>query len=77
MIARTDLLAGPAARAPFGAGYRAASNRPQDDVSANGQQSLMIRETSSTSAEYVEKWHAELLARSRQSSYSPAPYARM
>jgi len=46
-------------------------------MTANGQRFLMIRETSSTSLVYVENSHAELLAKSRQQSYSPAPYARM
>ena len=48
------------------AGYRAARNRPQYDVSPDGQRFLMIRENSASQVVYVENWFAELLAKARQ-----------
>ncbi len=57
---------GPA-RALFSVvGYRAARNRPQYDVTPDGQRFLMIRENAATQVVYVENWFAELLAKSRQ-----------
>ena len=48
------------------AGYRAARNRPQYDVSPDGQRFLMIRENSASQVVYVENWFAELLAKAKQ-----------
>ncbi len=59
------------------AGYRTARNRPQTDVTADGQRFLMIRETTVSQVVHVERWFVELLAKSRQSFYSSAAYARM
>jgi len=57
---------GPA-RALFSVvGYRAARNRPQYDVTPDGQRFLMIRENSAAQVVYVENWFAELRAKSRQ-----------
>jgi serine/threonine-protein kinase len=57
---------GPA-RALFSVdGYRAARNRPQYDVSPDGQRFVMIRERSASQVVYVENWFAELLAKAKQ-----------
>ncbi len=57
---------GPA-RALFSAvGYRAARNRPQYDVTPDGQRFLMIRENSASQVVYVENWFTELLAKAKQ-----------
>lgn len=47
-------------------GYRYARNRPQYDVSPDGQRFVMIRESVATQVVYVENWFSELLARARQ-----------
>jgi serine/threonine-protein kinase len=47
-------------------GYVAARNRPQYDVTPDGQRFLMIRENSATQVVYVENWFSELLAKARQ-----------
>ena len=47
-------------------GYRYARNRPQYDVTPDGQRFVMIRENSATQVVYVENWFAELLAKVRQ-----------
>ncbi len=47
------------------ADYRAARNRPQYDVSPDGQRFLMIRENSASQVVYVENWFAELLAKAK------------
>jgi hypothetical protein len=55
------------ARALFSVvGYRAARNRPQYDVTPDGQRFLMIRENSATQVVYVENWLSELLAKARK-----------
>jgi eukaryotic-like serine/threonine-protein kinase len=57
---------GPA-RALFSVdGYRAARNRPQYDVSPDGQRFVMIRERSASQVVYVENWFSELLAKAKQ-----------
>ena len=47
-------------------GYRAARNRPQYDVTPDGQRFLMIRENSASQVVYVENWFTELLAKAKQ-----------
>jgi hypothetical protein len=57
---------GPA-RALFSVvGYRAARNRPQYDVTPDGQRFLMVRENAATQVVYVEHWFTELLSKARQ-----------
>ncbi len=48
------------------AGYVAARNRAQYDVSPDGQRFLMIRANSASQVVYVENWFAELLAKAKQ-----------
>jgi eukaryotic-like serine/threonine-protein kinase len=48
------------------AGYVAARNRAQYDVSPDGQRFLMIRANSASQVVYVENWFAELLAKGKQ-----------
>jgi serine/threonine-protein kinase len=47
-------------------GYRYARNRPQYDVTPDGQRFVMIRENSAMQVVYVENWFAELLAKVKQ-----------
>jgi hypothetical protein len=47
-------------------GYRAARNRPQYDVTPDGQRFLMIRENAASQVVYVENWFTELLAKAKQ-----------
>jgi hypothetical protein len=47
-------------------GYRYARNRPQYDVTADGQRFVMIRENTATQVVNVEHWFSELLAKARQ-----------
>ncbi len=46
-------------------GYRYARNRPQCDVTPDGQRFLMIRENTASQVVYVENWFAELLAKAK------------
>lgn len=46
-------------------GYRYARNRPQYDVTPDGQRFLMIRENTASQVVYVENWFAELLAKAK------------
>ena len=48
------------------AGYRAARNRPQYDVSPDGQRFLMILKNTASQVVYVENWSAELLAKANR-----------
>jgi hypothetical protein len=48
------------------AGYVAARNRAQYDVSPDGQRFLMIRANSASQVVYVDNWFAELLAKGKQ-----------
>jgi eukaryotic-like serine/threonine-protein kinase len=47
-------------------GYVAARNRPQYDVTPDGQRFLMIRSSSASQVVYVENWFAELLAKAKR-----------
>ncbi len=46
-------------------GYLYARNRPQYDVTPDGQRFVMIRENVATQVVYVENWFAELLAKTK------------
>ena len=47
-------------------GFRSARNRPQYDVTPDGQRFLMIRENTASQVIYVENWFAELLAKAKR-----------
>ena len=64
--AGSHLISGAATRPLLGGGLPRARNRPQSDLTPDGQRFLMIRENSASQAVYVENWFAEMEAKARQ-----------